>query len=85
MHDEHTVTGWELFGMRGVRKGQWKAVYIPRPLGPASWQLYDLSKDPGETTDLAQSEPTKLAALIEHWDGYAEETGVVLAASPFQL
>ena len=85
VHDEDTVTGWELFGMRGVRKGQWKAVYIPRPLGPASWQLYDLSKDPGETTDLAQSEPSKLAALIEHWDDYAEETGVVLAASPFQL
>ncbi|WP_043311169.1 arylsulfatase [Pseudomonas sp. ML96] len=85
VHDDDTVTGWELFGMRGVRKGQWKAVYIPRPLGPASWQLYDLSKDPGETTDLAQSEPSKLAALIEHWDDYAEETGVVLAASPFQL
>lgn len=85
VHDADTVTGWELFGMRGVRKGQWKAVYIPKPLGPASWQLYDLSKDPGETTDLAKSEPSKLAALIEHWDDYAEETGVVLAASPFQL
>ncbi|MGL4318755.1 MAG: arylsulfatase [Pseudomonas sp.] len=85
VHDESSVTGWELFGMRAVRKGHWKAVYIPAPLGPASWQLYDLSNDPGEIRDLAKSDPDKLATLIEHWDEYAEETGVVLAASPFQL
>ncbi|WP_137970984.1 arylsulfatase [Pseudomonas sp. F(2018)] len=83
-HDEHHVTGWELFGMRAVRKGPWKAVYIPAPLGPESWQLYDLSKDPGEIHDLAKHEPAKLAALIEHWHEYAEETGVVLGRSPFQ-
>ncbi|MEK1904802.1 MAG: arylsulfatase [Pseudomonas sp.] len=85
VHDENSITGWELFGMRAVRKGSWKAVYIPAPLGPASWQLYDLSQDPGEVHDLAKSDPDKLAALIEHWDEYAEETGVVLGTSPFQL
>jgi arylsulfatase A-like enzyme len=84
-HDEHHVTGWELFGMRAVRKGSWKAVYIPAPLGPENWQLYDLSKDPGEIHDLAKHDPDKLAALIEHWHEYAEETGVVLGQSPFKL
>ncbi len=71
--------------MRALCKGSCKAVYIPAPHRPASWQLYDLSKDPGEVHDLAKSDPDKLAALIEHWDDYAEETGVVLGTSPFQL
>ena len=32
--DENTVTGWELFGMRAIRQGDWKAVYLPAPVGP---------------------------------------------------
>jgi arylsulfatase len=31
VHDENTVTGWELFGRRAIRQGQWKAVWIPAP------------------------------------------------------
>ncbi len=49
-----------------------------------SWHLYNLSNDPGEIHDLAKSDPDKLAALLEHWDDYAGETGVLLGTSPFQ-
>ena len=84
VHDEHTVTGWELFGRRAIRQGSWKAVWIPGPVGQATWQLYDLSSDPGEIHDLAASQPDKLSALIGHWQKYVEETGVILSASPFQ-
>ncbi|WP_454256713.1 arylsulfatase [Pseudomonas sp. Marseille-Q8238] len=83
VHDEQTVTGWELFGMRALRQGSWKALYIPAPLGPATWQLYDLSVDPGEINDLAAQRPDKLAELTGHWQQYAEDTGVVLGRSPF--
>lgn len=76
-HDENTVTGWELFGMRAIRQGDWKAVYLPAPVGLATWQLYDLARDPGEIHDLADSQPGKLAELIEHWKRYVSETGVV--------
>jgi arylsulfatase A-like enzyme len=85
VHDERTITGWELFGMRAIRQGYWKAVYIPAPVGPETWQLYDLSKDRGEIHDLASSHPEKLAELIEHWQGYAQDNGVVLSESPFRL
>ncbi|HEX2797622.1 MAG TPA: arylsulfatase [Immundisolibacter sp.] len=80
VHDVETVTGWELFGMRAVRQGDWKAVNIPPPAGPGVWQLYDLSRDPGEVYDLAQAQPETLNHLIEHWQQYAQETGVVLAS-----
>ena len=84
-HDEKTVTGWELFGMRAIRQGDWKAVYLPAPVGPATWQLYDLARDPGETQDLAKTQPAKLEELIEHWKQYVNETGVQDAPSPFLL
>ena len=76
--------GWELFGRRAIRQGQWKAVYIPGPVGPATWQLYDLSRDPGEIHDLATEQPARLETLLGEWQKYVEETGVILSQSPFQ-
>ena len=67
-----------MFGRRAIRQGDWKALYLPAPYGPGAWQLYDLSADPGETNDVAASRPEKLAELIELWDRYVEETGVIL-------
>jgi arylsulfatase A-like enzyme len=78
VHDADTGTGWELFGRRAIRQGAWKALYLPAPYGPGAWQLYDLSRDPGEIDDLAASQPDKLAELLGLWDRYVEENGVVL-------
>jgi len=77
VHAHDAVTGWELFGQRAIRQGDWKAVFIPAPIGPDRWQLYDLAADPGETRDLAEAEPARLATLLGHWDHYVAETGVI--------
>jgi len=78
VHQADAGTGWELFGRRAIRQGDWKALYLPAPYGPGTWQLYDLSGDPGEIDDLAASRPDKLAELLALWDRYVEETGVIL-------
>ena len=78
VHDSATGTGWELFGRRAIRQGDWKALHLPAPYGPGAWQLYDLSADPGEINDLAASRPEKLAELLGLWDRYVEESGVIL-------
>jgi arylsulfatase len=78
VHDDGTGTGWELFGRRAIRQGDWKALHLPAPHGPGAWQLYDLSTDPGEITDLAASHPDKLAELLALWDRYVEDNGVIL-------
>lgn len=77
VHLEDHVTGWELFGQQAVRKGSYKALYIPAPFGNNKWQLYDIRKDPGETKDLAENEPEKLEEMLEHWAIYVAETGLV--------
>ncbi|MBW8859334.1 MAG: hypothetical protein JF570_06245, partial [Caulobacter sp.] len=91
---EATVRGsdetvaWELFFRRAVRQGDWKAVYLPAAPGgaaysreavlPANWELFDLKNDPAESRDLAASEPARLQTLIEAWNRYAAENGVIL-------
>lgn len=77
VHDEETVTGWELFAQQAIRKGRYKALFIPEPMGPHKWQLFDLKNDPGETTDLAEVELEKLRELVDHWSEYVAETGLV--------
>jgi arylsulfatase len=76
-HAQDETTGWELFRARAMRQGDWKALYIPKPDGPGRWQLYNLKRDPGEIHDLADAEPERLRALVEHWQRYVDETGVL--------
>lgn len=77
VHAEDFVNGWELCGRGAIRKANWKAVFIPKPKGPEKWQLYDLSKDPGEIEDLAGEHPEELKELLGHWEKYVVDCGVV--------
>lgn len=80
------AVGTELFYRRALRKGDWKAVYLPvsgnsyprSGFGTGSWQLFNVAKDPAEAHDLAASEPAKLRELVSDWNSYAKEKGVVL-------
>ncbi|CAH2354250.1 hypothetical protein CLIB1423_15S01948 [[Candida] railenensis] len=83
VHSEETVTGWELFGQQAIRKGPYKALYIPKPFGPAEWQLFHIRNDPGETRDLAKEEPEKLQIMLDHWAEYVAETGLIEFGSDF--
>jgi arylsulfatase A-like enzyme len=78
VYDKDTPVCWELFGFKAVRKGDLKLLWLPEPLGIDDWQLYDLSKDPGELNDLSQQLPEIRSDMIEIWNQYAVETGVIL-------
>ena len=53
-----------------MRHGDWKLVRMGgrKGLGKAQWQLYDLSKDLSEETNLAKSKPERLTELVELWE-----------------
>ncbi len=55
----------------GIRQGDWKLVWRT-PL-PESAELYDIAKDPGEKTDLAASQPAKVAALKQRANELASQ------------
>jgi len=77
VHADAAETGWELFGRRAIRKGDWKAVWLPAPVGIDGWQLYNLADDPGETADRAGDEPELLKELVAAWERYVEEVGII--------
>ena len=78
VYESDTAVCWELFGFRAVRKGDFKLLWLPKPLGADDWQLYDLSKDPAELNDLSQERSKLRNEMIEIWNQYAAETGVIL-------
>lgn len=77
IHEKDHITGWELFGQKALRKGDWKALFIPAPNGPNHWQLYNLAEDAGETEDLAERYPEKLQELLADWKVYVKDNGVI--------
>lgn len=68
--------GWELFEMKAYIKGKWKILRLPQPMGTGTWQLYDLEKDPAETTDLSTQYPDIKEQLINSWNEYAKQNEV---------
>ena len=78
IYDNDTAVNWEMLGFRAVRKGDFKLVWLSIPFGNDDWQLYDLSKDPGELNDLSQERPKLRKEMIAIWNQYSKEVGVVL-------
>jgi arylsulfatase A-like enzyme len=61
----HDTIWWYHDGHKAVRQGDWKAV-APKD---EPWELYDLSNDRDESTDLAVAQAEKLRELVAAWDG----------------
>jgi arylsulfatase len=86
VHDEDYFIGWELFGKRAVRQGDWKVIYepyhemqdTPVAIWAGEWQLYNLNDDPAELNDLSADYPDKLHEMIALWEFYAEKNNVIL-------
>lgn len=71
--------GWELFGNRAIRQGDWKLLYLLQGAGgPGDWQLFNLREDPAELHDLSEKHPEKREAMLKLWDEYVTTNGVVL-------
>ena len=84
---EDFTYGWEVFGHRALRKGDYKLLWLtskPAERGQVvpeladQWGLYDLSVDPGETNDLSESKPEIRADLLKEWGNYVAKNGIVL-------
>jgi arylsulfatase/uncharacterized sulfatase len=66
----------EVSGTAALYRGDWKLTRTPAPYGDGEWRLYDIVRDPGETTDLAAQRPEVFQELQQAFAAYAEEVGV---------
>ncbi|MBL32908.1 MAG: arylsulfatase [Gammaproteobacteria bacterium] len=76
--------GLEVTGNSALFKGNFKIVRNRPPNGSNAWNLYNLSNDPGETSDLAQLMPEKLDELIKDYDAYVKKNGVIKLPQDYQ-
>lgn len=86
-HENPRLAG-ELFGNAYYREGNLKLLGMRPQTGfgeapqPPKWQLFDLAKDRGETTDLAPAQPETVERLKAAWMDYAKQVGVVFPPRP---
>jgi len=62
---------WRVGGNAAMRQGDWKIIRGRN----ATWQLYDLANDLGETQNLAAQQPEKVRALEARWKEWNAEQG----------
>jgi hypothetical protein len=48
-----------------------------RPPTERRWQLFNLRDDGAEQHDLSAADPARYAQMLQGWERYARETGVV--------
>jgi len=70
--------GWELFGNRAIRQGNWKLRWQYKPFGTEEWELFNLAEDPGERIDRAADSPGKFDAMHELWEEYVATNNVIV-------
>jgi arylsulfatase A-like enzyme len=76
-HPASQAIGYELSGNLALFKGDMKLVKNLPPVGDGRWHLHDLSKDPGETTDLQTQMPEVFKAMQSDYETYAKAHGVL--------
>jgi arylsulfatase len=78
VHGADEIHGWELFGHRSVRQGDWKLVWDAEPAAAQRrWALFNVASDFEEQHDLSGSNPQQVSKLQSAWDAYAQRNGVI--------
>jgi arylsulfatase len=71
---------FELRGERAIYDHGWRAVSVHAPGTPYeqdAWELYDVTHDYAEASNLAAKKPEKLKALQDLWWSEARKYGVL--------
>jgi arylsulfatase len=78
VHDEDYITTLYHGGRAYLRQGKWKISNLEPPFDEADFELFDLSVDPGETQNLAESHEEKFEELLELWRKERRKLGIIL-------
>jgi arylsulfatase len=64
--------------------GKWKLLWTEPPAGPLDghWELFDVTRDRGETTDVSGANPAVVEQLTRQWDQYMARVGGVEPRKP---
>ncbi|WP_407873938.1 arylsulfatase [Qipengyuania nanhaisediminis] len=69
--------GYELTDHGVLFQGDYKLVVNQPPIGDGQWRLFNIATDPGETVDLAASEPQRFQRMLANYEQYRRDNKVV--------
>lgn len=69
--------GTEVAGNAALFRGRYKLSRNAPPLSDGAWHVHDLATDPGETANLATSQPDLLQSLLKDYASYEAQMGVL--------
>lgn len=69
--------GYEMFGLKAFFDGNWKILWMPKPVGKEGWELFDLKNDPAEINDLSKTYPERLKTIIALWEQYKTDNAIL--------
>jgi arylsulfatase len=78
VHDDAYVTTLFHQNRAFIRQGKWKLSNLETPFDESDFELFNLEIDPGETRNLAGSEPEKYDEMIKLWRTERHALGIVL-------
>jgi arylsulfatase len=81
--DDDDIIAMEFQNARMIRRGTWKALFMPEPFGTGDWQLFDIVNDSAEQDDLSADYPEIKDELVLAWEVYARENNFILPNRTF--
>lgn len=76
-HPADQAVCYEAAGGAAVYRGDYKLARSAPPYGDSRWRLFDIRKDPTETTDLSATMPDVAKSLQDAYAAYVRTNGVV--------
>lgn len=74
---ETDAVGIETAGNAALFMGDYKLVRNLPPFGDRQWRMFDIARDPGETTDLAQAMPERFEQMRKEYQAWTQRVGVL--------
>jgi arylsulfatase/uncharacterized sulfatase len=83
IYADDEAIGIEVSGNSALIKGDYKLTRNTPPHGDNIWRLYNLAVDPGESKDLRALQPEQFDQLMEDYQRYESEFGVIPPMADF--
>ena len=77
VHESSEPIGYELGGNSALFKGDYKLVINRTQQNETEWHLFNIRTDPGETNDLAGSNPAVLQEMLADYQDYVQANNVL--------
>ncbi len=78
LYGENETVSQEIFDSSAVWMGDWKALKINPPVSTGQWQLFNITRDPGENNDISDTYPDVLQKMRSAYDKFASDVGIIV-------